>query len=232
MKSGMATDVTGIGKAVEVAERITQEIRELLSLFLKPAVSETGLWLGDRVHIARERNLQKVLAKAKFELESAGIEIKPVQGRIFIPLADACSLEEDEDMIHRWSNLLIGAVCGNPLLPSYIRLLSELSPEQARLLDSVQTLQTDIGIQKRPEYPVLAVEIEHLRNESKLEADTFERIFTNLLRLNLLRRRHPEETFTGSVYEFSGYDAYFVGTTEFADDFLMTCNRPPTSNRT
>jgi hypothetical protein len=227
----MASDVIGLGKTAEAVEASTREVRELFCLFLKPAVSEIGMWLGDRVYIARERSLGKVLARAKADLDSAGIEIKPVQARVFLPLANACSLEEEEEMITRWSNLLVGAVCGNPLLPSYVHLLSELSPEQARILDSIHTLQTDIGVQKLPEFPVMAVEMGHLRSISKLPQDTFGRIMENLSRLNLIRRRYPEETFTQSVYEFSGYDPYFVGTTEFADDFLIACNRPLTSRK-
>lgn len=218
----MAPDVIGIRKAMEA---VTQPLRDLLSLFLNPAVAEAGLWLRDRVHIERQRNLQKVLSKAKVKLDLASIEIKPLPIREFLPLADACSLEDEDDMIERWSNLLVGGVCRNPLLPSYVRLLSELTPEQARVLDSVQALQTDIGIQQRPGYAILAVEMETLQTLCKLPQDTFGRIVSKLERLNLLRRRYPQETFTHSVYEFSGDDPYFVGTTEFADDFLVTCNR-------
>jgi hypothetical protein len=43
----MADDFLGIGKAVESADGLTKEARELIHLFLRSATKELGLLAGD-----------------------------------------------------------------------------------------------------------------------------------------------------------------------------------------
>jgi len=220
----MVTDIVGIGKA---AEPLVQGFRGLLSLFFKPAAVETGLWLGDRVRIVRERNLENVLSKAKKKLDAAGIEINPIATKIFLPLVEAASLEDEEEMIERWANLLAAAASGKSVLPSYIQILSQLSPDEARILDLVQELQRDIRENKNSGSPIFAANIKDVQQTLKLPGDTFRRGSVNLDRLELLKRRFPIPSIIFGGIPPAKHESDLVGTTEFADDILGMCNRPP-----
>src|ERR1017187_3868959 len=137
----MASDIAGIGKMAESAELITREVRELLSLFLKPSATQLGLWGGAWLRIQRESQIAKTLAKAKAKLDDAGLSINPVQPKLLVPLVEACSLEEDEDMCDKWANLLAAAASGDSVSPLHIQTLATLTSEQARLLDCLQKVQ-------------------------------------------------------------------------------------------
>ena len=130
----MASNVSGIGKVAESVELGTRKVRGLLSLFLKPSITQLGLFGGDWLKSQRETQLAKTLAKAKAKLNAGKLAINPVPLKLLKPIVEDCSLEEDEDMIERWANLLAAAACGDPVLPTYVRLLAELTPNEAQLL--------------------------------------------------------------------------------------------------
>lgn len=75
-------------------------------------------------------------------LNASGITPHAVSVKVLVPLLDGASLEdeENEEMIDRWAALLAHAAAGAPVemvLPSFPRILAELSPAEAVLLDSL-----------------------------------------------------------------------------------------------
>ncbi len=139
-------DITGFGKVAEQFQLSTKEIRETLQFFLSPIAKESGEWIADHIRIARIKNVQKVLQLAKAELEVSGIPNNAVETKVLVPLLESCSLEQDEDMVQRWAKLLVRATTGDPVLPSYIRILSELSPQGAQMLDAINASFSEHGV--------------------------------------------------------------------------------------
>jgi hypothetical protein len=210
----------------KVAEGLIPKIQELSALFLNPGVEELGLWLRDRIRIYRLENLAKVLSKANARLMLDQGEIKPIRLKEFLALAEACSMEDEDEMIERWSNLLVSSIQGNPVLPSYIRVLAELTSGQAQVLDLIHQLQADIGVQKNSQYKVFAVEIANVRAKAKFSEEDFWRIVGNLERLNLICRRSPFESMGADLDDFAQPGEDYFGTTGFAEDFLAAVARP------
>ena len=223
------SDIAGIGKAAASVEMGTREVRELLSLFFKPPITELGLWAGDWLRIQRERQFVKTMAKAKSNLDNAGIEIKSVQLKLMVPLMDACSLENEEDMSDRWANLLAAAASGNSVLPSHVQLLSALSSDEARFLDSLKKLQQA----SRPKgsqgwRAVCGVSVMDLRLQLRLSQNEYNRLVINLFRLGLVDVVHKQEGTMIGDFPFPPLDdKMMIGTTAFGDDFLAVCNKPP-----
>jgi len=219
-------DLAGHGEAMKP---ITKRVANLISLFFEPAAKETGHWIGDRIRIARERNIETVLLKAKARLESEKVEIKLVPKKLFLPLVEAAALEDDDDMIERWANLLASAATDNSVLPSYVRLLSELSPAEARILDSVPKLIKDVKDLPHQD-AILSTDINDVRNSVPMPEGDFVRVIVSLERLNLLRRDYVNYSLSNSIYDGRQAGEYLV-LTEFGRQFLAVCSPRPRAKR-
>ena len=118
----MATDLIGIGKALEESEKITRECRELMLAFLKPGVTEAGEFLGELANRGRRRIFQ-CMTDAKKLVDLTDAEGKQVPEKILVPLLQACALEEDEGMAKKWSTLLASAATVGNVDPTYVDTL-------------------------------------------------------------------------------------------------------------
>jgi hypothetical protein len=115
----------------------TEGAAKFLGLLIRPGAEQVGGWIGDRLQIARRQNVEKVLAKAKARLDADDVTPVTVPTKILIPLIEKCSIEDEEDMIDRWANLLAASASGVNVPPSYVQTLADLSPTAARLLDQL-----------------------------------------------------------------------------------------------
>src|ERR1041384_1666950 len=102
-------DLIGIGAVSKALELATKEVRELIHKFLSPATEEAGQMFADRTRVARLTNIAKLLTRSKERLDRAGVHINPVALKTFLPILEGCSLEEDDNMVDKWSNLLSAA---------------------------------------------------------------------------------------------------------------------------
>jgi hypothetical protein len=115
---------------------------QFLDKLLGPVV-EGGEMLRDRVRSRRWKAEVKMLEKARAFLDDRGIDPSRVPVKILFPLLEYASLEDEEDeiMLGRWAALLANAAAGTErgatVLPSFPRILSELSPEEAVILDKL-----------------------------------------------------------------------------------------------
>jgi hypothetical protein len=115
---------------------------QFLDKLLGPLV-EADEMLRDRVRFRRWKAQVKMLEKARAFLDDRGIDTGRVPAKILFPLLDYASLEDEKDevMLDRWAALLANAAAGTErgatVLPSFPRILSELSPEEAAILDKL-----------------------------------------------------------------------------------------------
>jgi hypothetical protein len=109
---------------------------------------ELGGWSADVIRRHRFRSAVRTAALAKEWLEEAGIEPHAVSLKVLVPLLEYASLEPDPDeaqspeeahaMHERWAALLANASAateGAEVLPSFPRVLAELMPIEARMLE-------------------------------------------------------------------------------------------------
>ena len=138
-------------------------------------------------------------SKAKKKFDEAGISPEKVPVKTLLPLLDAGSLEEDDQMLDRWANLL--AAAANPEANGafdvgYIEVLRQLSPTQALVLDRLHDYYNEMMARREPSdrseplYVVDTAQIEmsaiELMGISGVGTAEFENSMDNLVRLNLV----------------------------------------------
>ena len=200
---------------------LTEGTAKFLGLLVRPGAEQVGEWIGDRIQIARHQNIEKVVSKAKAKLDADGTEPRPIPTKILFPIIDKCSVEDEEDMIDRWANLLAASASGVNVPPSYVQTLATLSPAEARLLDLISRRQA--FLESFPAHYV--VQQTALKEESKLPDVEYRRVILSLFQLGLVRRVPEKQALEyPTVANMPIFSALLVATTDFADDFLAVCS--------
>ena len=110
----------------------------LVERLFGPAADELGAMLSDKARLYRLKNTLRVLAKTQELLSNAKIEGNQVPLRTLLPILDGAAMEDDESLSAKWAGLLASAAASPPAVhPSFPRILSELTPREAAMLDEL-----------------------------------------------------------------------------------------------
>ncbi|OXA85210.1 Abi-alpha family protein [Flavobacterium hibernum] len=104
------------------------------------SLEEAGLLLSDKIRTRRLRNQIKIFSDAKRIAEENNLSIKHINLKTLIPLLEFSSLEEDETLQKKWSNLIVKFSDANQHYESSIFpfILNQLSASEAIELDRIQ----------------------------------------------------------------------------------------------
>ncbi len=167
-----------------------------LDCLIKPALTELGETVADSVKVFRYKRQLKLEEDVKRIHQKRGItEPKQIPIKTFANLLSASSLEEDELLSDMWANLLANSTDPKKELDYcnvFVKILSELSSQEARVLDHFYTKA------RSKEYVVLApISVQNFLNGRKenraiIKGDTQryltgELICNNLERLGLVK---------------------------------------------
>jgi hypothetical protein len=134
-------------------------------------------------------------------------------------MLEAASIENDEDLHTKWSALLANAASSGKVHPSYIEILKQLTPDDARLLDTF--------------YELTKEEKSRWLNQvlDELNEDQRGIQFENLVRLGLIQTNYNVDGM--KVHMRHGEDAFVSGDmdenhwlTDFAVAFIEACRAP------
>lgn len=135
-------DIVGLGKVSENTLALTKEVRVFLaSIFgplLGPVTEEIGQYFADSIRMARHDRFARWIRcaeESQKQLEALGEHAKAVSPKLLFPIIENSSLEEDDYLQQKWVNLLTSAAIGNDIHPSYPRILAELNPLDAKILE-------------------------------------------------------------------------------------------------
>lgn len=173
------TDEDNVAVVIKTGmEQLFAPLHDLLDKLLGPAATEVGLSLGDSAKMWRMKRQIRLLQELKAMIDVSGFEARPVPPRVFFPILEAASVEDDDTMQSRWSALLANAATiPDSVHPSYIEILKQLSPCDARVLDSLYDIRA-----KAPWADLRFVKLnEGFGHDSRLES------YANLLRMGLIR---------------------------------------------
>ena len=175
----------GLAAARQLTDASVREAKGLLTRLLGPAADELGLILQDEVHAYRQRNLLRILNATRDRLAAEELEARPVSLRVLLPILDGASLEDDARLSAMWAGLLASTAAspdhGEYCHPSFSRILVELTPREARLLERVDATPGNEWFVFRQQVAA-AFEV----NEGDINRD-----FGNLERLGLCRIQQP-----------------------------------------
>ena len=128
------------GKVVDLARDIGGFIARYVG---GPLEQGLGIF-EDKLRYMRWERMVRLKERADQFMESRGKDssIKPIPLKLAIPLLQAASLEDDDDLQDMWAKLLVNASteCGMELRRAHIDILEQLSPIEALILEKIYTL--------------------------------------------------------------------------------------------
>lgn len=182
MKGAFKVPQAGIDASFELE---TKEVKEFLDIITPDFVKEFGGILGDSVRNWRFRNEIKILKNTKELVKRTGLDFNKIPLKVLVPLMEASSLEEEETMQNRWSNLLANALLGKiEITPNYVEMLKELSSIEVQILDKIYSEASQKNPQERKNLQFSKDAIIQLLS---ISSDQAELIIENFYRLNLCR---------------------------------------------
>jgi hypothetical protein len=142
-----AAIMTGLATVGKPAAEL---VKDFLGRILAPTGDAAGQAMAHSIAEWQKRRVERandtVRATAILIAESE-VEAHSVPGRVFWPLIERASLEEDEELHNRWVHLLANASAAPAsVLPAFVSILGELSPLEARLLRRIYELGSEIGL--------------------------------------------------------------------------------------
>jgi len=184
----------GIEHGMEAAKSLLQKL-------CGPAAEEFGAMLQDRTRVYRLKNQLRMLGKVQAMLQNAGTPVHSVPLRTLLPLLEGAALEDDENLSNKWAGLLASAATSNETElshPSFSRILSEMSPREALILDKLHRVggETDWNSFR-----------EGLAKEFGTSPDYINQAYGNLDRLGLCRIKAGPK---GSVVELGPFGRFFM----------------------
>jgi len=172
---------------IEKISQLADKASEFLGKVVNPPLEELGGLLADKVKFWRLKTQVNIILKAKSFLEKKGIQPGKIPLKTLAPLLECCSLEENPDMQTKWASLL--ANTANPkysydIHPTYVEILNQLSPLEAKLLDLLFNEYERTPSNKKA---ALSFSKEKICQVMNISSEKFDIIADNLFRLNLLQ---------------------------------------------
>lgn len=208
-------------KAIQKMADAGQQFGGFFSRYFGGSVEQwAGLW-EDKLRYRRWENQMKLMQKAEEKIQVNGLKgkMRPLSMKIGALLLEAASLEEDDYLRSLWVNLLVNSTRNdkNATHPSFIQILQNLLPEEAKLLEHAYTrLDAEGPIAKGK-----GVDCDYLLDKHKMlfaekaglssyEEGEILAWFDNLVRLELVQIISSSETkyFDAGHHDYGDYGAY------------------------
>lgn len=111
---------------------------KLLDQLLGPAASVVGDSLSDQAEVWKVKRRIRFMGEVKRLADESGLNVNSIAPRLFFPVYEAASIEDDDDMQTRWAALIANeATKVGSVHPSFIEILRQMAPVDARLLDKL-----------------------------------------------------------------------------------------------
>ncbi len=163
-------------------EASENEVKAFFDGIIPDFVKEGGGIITDNVRFWRWQNQVRIVKKAKQILEDNNLDKQKIPLKVLHPLLESSSLEEDESMQGKWSNLLANAAAStHKVTPNYIEILKELSPIEAKVLDTIY----DESTRPRDNKNILQFSTQKICEYFGIPAEESEVMVQNLYRLGL-----------------------------------------------
>jgi len=227
-----------------------EKIADLVHKLAGPLAEEFGMMLGEWFKVYRTKNRVRTVEKTGHLLREAKLPPNAVPPRLFLPIIDACSVEDNETLQDMWAGLLATASQDTDTVsPSFVETLKQLTPQEARYLQRLH----DEALKRKRQYhdgdiwkkmlernPKLAASDKSVANfpvpqfaflpvesGSRMSPDTYER-------LGLIQRSYDVNNKpAGDALADSGYATIYQAElvfqfkfTEYAAKFLQACQGP------
>jgi hypothetical protein len=217
------------------------------------ALNELGQWGADVIRFQRFKTQVKVMQRAQQMCEETGIDPQAISLKVLVPLLENIGLEDDpedaedpaaaEQMQERWAALLANAALGDAganVLPSFPRILNELMPEEAKMLEwlgdqsagsALDTFKAQAAgydwTRSRHDQPIFDVYVDNLERLQLISVSRVDREFRDFQRNVEERIKRIDGDPWGARSLTRGYSPETVQLTALGQAFITACMPPP-----
>lgn len=120
-------------------------------LLLNRFCAEVGEALGYAGTFARIAVGVKVMTRAEKMLAQIGVDARPMARKLFFPMLENASLEDDADLQSRWAALIANGADQrgeNVVLPAFSHILKQLSRDDILFLETLFDIRTERILQR------------------------------------------------------------------------------------
>jgi hypothetical protein len=136
-------DIEKIFENLNIPKQLLDKSEALLKTLFGPSFDELGGLIADQVKLRRFNNQVNIFTKAQEKLKQNNINPQKVSLKVLAPLIEYSSLEEEENLQDKWSNLISHILGGDKEVVFHqncITILNRISSEEAKLLDKLHDL--------------------------------------------------------------------------------------------
>jgi hypothetical protein len=160
-------------------------VQDIVTRLLGPAATQVGLTLEDFFRVVRFKNAVRLLEDVKQFAATYDLTLNAVAPSLLFPILDAASLQDDGYLHQQWVALLANAAASpDSVHPSFIEVLRQLTPKDARLLNELY--DSCAGRRDRKVQPWVGSVTWAEREGRKAAGENPEEQFQNLIRLGLI----------------------------------------------
>jgi len=223
-------DRNAIEIAKEAVKQIAKPVQDFIGAVLGKPANELGEWISDGIRGKRFETQLKIFTKAKQLTEDSGLEPSAINLKVLVPLLENGSLEDDESIIDMWAHLLANASTSDDVRASYIAILKELEPAEAKIMqyiynEFVKKYGNDFAPTNEYAGSMKGAVIRELFGLSNQD---FEQSIDNLYRLRLLAPTASRlEFLDNKEIPFAHYSKMTLGVTYLGYYFARACNKGP-----
>ena len=183
--------VEGIEKVGDILKS-SKKVGDFVAQVFGPLLEDSIGLVSDRLKYFRAEKLALLHQKTQKKLQESGItETVPVPPKVGIPLIENASLEEDDDLHTKWSNMLSNAMNPNnhqTITKIYVSILSEVNPLDIHILDKIY----DTLLSKELIYPIENLHKHRLTKENlinvlRISIEDYYISADNLMRSQLIK---------------------------------------------
>ncbi len=134
-----------------VVEKGLELAKDFLTKIIGPPAEEIGLLIADNIRTFRFKNQVKILSKAQEYMVRKNILLQQIPVKVLVPLLENASLEEDEELQIRWSNMICNMVDAEKNLVNHVfpYILGQISIEEFLALEKLNSAENEHWAQWR-----------------------------------------------------------------------------------
>jgi hypothetical protein len=133
------------GAARGLVQPVVEAARAMVAAVFGDTADALDEYFAERVTARTRVRRIETFALAKAMCEEAGIDPGEVGLKVLHPIMLGAALEDDESMTEKWAALLANAAAGEdagaPVSQAFPRILADLGPSEAAILDKLATIQ-------------------------------------------------------------------------------------------
>lgn len=219
----------------ETIKALAKPLQDFLTAVIGEPSKELGGWIADNIKGKRFETQIRIFTRAQQLTQEAGINPSAVNLKILVPLLENGSLEDDETIIDMWAHLLANASVSNRVRASYIGILKDLEPIEAKIVQFIyEQFKAKYGNDFTPKLEYAgSISGELIKKNFTLNDIEFEQSIDNLYRLRLLAPTASRLEFldTNNETPFAHYTKNDLGVTYLGYYFAKECNSLETTKK-